>query len=146
MTETARQVLSDLSTGTPVIFHPNSRIGNCVERLRGLGILTDIPHETIPAMRVAVYPTAAIVKPETTVKTNKSKTTSNWEVCQPKYAEAWAIIDKDNQYYCQQDDESWWQNDCKGWAICSVDRDYVKNLKSTLRLPGFLVPMRLVQS
>ena len=55
-------ILSDLSNGTPVIFHVNSEIGGIVTVLTAMGIVTSEPYKAIKGMRVASYPTGATVK------------------------------------------------------------------------------------
>lgn len=52
----------------------------------------------------------------------------------------YSIINSQGLYYCSQGSESWYQQDCKGWAICSPDRQWVESVQ-----PEFTTIIEMIQ-
>ena len=64
-----------------------------------------------------------------------------WQPCEEKDAEAYAVV-KDGKYLCTQGDQVWYDEECKGWAICSVDYKWV-TAKASETGGGTITPMKL---
>ena len=64
-----------------------------------------------------------------------------WTPCPEKESTAYAVV-KNNQYLCVQGDQTWYQDECNGWAVCSSDYNWVTRMASE-NGGGTITPMRI---